>query len=113
MPGRDPRFDEQARDWQEALARRLADLPYTQLCELPDHREITPPPELAGRRFAVARHGPRNDRLRVEVSEVLPAAYRPTIDAMVRALETQHRVWFEKHSDGHVVWPKAGHEPHE
>src|SRR5687767_7737664 len=108
----DPRLDEQARDWQEALARRLADVPYPQLCELPEHRELTPPPELAGRRFAVARHGPRGDKLRIEVMEVVPGPDRRDVDAIVRALETRHLVWFEKHSDGRVTWPRAGHEPH-
>jgi hypothetical protein len=25
---------------------------------------------------------------------------------MVRELEARHSVWFEKHPDGNVVWPK-------
>jgi hypothetical protein len=26
---------------------------------------------------------------------------------MVRELEARHSVWFEKHPDGNVVWPKT------
>ena len=106
MPASNHDLVQQARDWQEALARRLAELPFVQLCELDDYRELVPPTELAGMRFAVARHGPSQDRVCVEVIEVVPEPFMPTVDAMVKALQTRHSVWFEKRSDGHVTWPK-------
>jgi hypothetical protein len=106
MSGHTPEFVQQARDWQEALAHRLAELPYPQLCELDEYRELAPPAELAGMRFAVARHGPAHDRVCVEVMEVVPEPFMPTVEAMVKALQTRHAVWFEKRSDGHVTWPK-------
>jgi hypothetical protein len=103
---RKPGLDARARDWQQALALRLAELPYTRLCELPERREIDPPPELEGLRFAVERHGPRNGRLRIEVFEIAEATERPTsVDSIVRTLEARRAVWFEKRADDSVSWP--------
>ena len=100
-----PDSDSLARDWQLALARRLADLPYTQLCELPERSELDPPPELGPRRFAVESRAQRDGRLRIEVVEIATAQPRPrSVDAIVRAMQSRQAVWFEKHSDGTVRW---------
>jgi hypothetical protein len=98
---------EQARAFQDALAQRLAQLPFPQLCGLPERTDISPPAELAGLYFAVMRHGPKRDRLWIEVIETVPGEVPKSVDAMVRELEARHSVWFEMHADGKVVWPKS------
>ena len=98
---------EQARAFQDALAQRLAQLPFEQLCGLPERTDITPPQELAGLYFAVLRHGPKRDRVWIEVIETVPGEVPKSVDAMVRELEARHSVWFEKHPEGAVVWPKS------
>jgi hypothetical protein len=102
-----PDSDSCARDWQLALARRLAELPFATLCDLPESSELDPPPELAGRRFAVERRGPRNDRLFVDVIELTATRLRPrSVDEVVRAIQSRQAVGFEKHADGTVRWPR-------
>jgi hypothetical protein len=98
---------EQARAFQEALAQRLAQMPFAQLCSLPERSDITPPPELAGLYFAVLRHGPKRDRVWMEVIETVPGEVPTSVAGMVRELEARHSVWFEMQPDGKVVWPKA------
>jgi hypothetical protein len=104
---RDPFLDQVAKDWQLALARRIAELPYPQLCELDDQKELLPPPELPGFRFVVARLGPRRDRVRIEISEVVSGPNPRSVDAIVQTLQARHTVWFEKHADGTVTWPRG------
>jgi hypothetical protein len=107
---RDPMLEQAARDWQRALAERLAQLPFPQLCELDDQKELKPPPQLPGFRFVVARHGPRRDRVRIEISEVVAGPSTHSVDAIVEALRARHTVWFEKHADGTTTWPPPGRE---
>ena len=103
-----PDADSLARDWQLALARRLAEMPFATLCDLPESSELAPPEQLAGRRFAVERRGPRNDRLFIDVIEIKAAQPRPrSMDEVVRAIQMRQAVGFEMHSDGTVRWPRA------
>lgn len=102
---------EQARAFQEALAQRLAQMPFVQLCGLPERTDITPPAELVGLYFAVLRHGPRRDRVWIEVIETVPGEHPTSIAAVVKELESRHSVWFEKYPDGRVVWPKTRLQP--
>jgi hypothetical protein len=98
---------EQARAFQDALAQRLSQLPFVQLCSLPERSDINAPPELAGMYFSVLRHGPKRDRVWIEVIETVPGEHPTSIAAVVKELESRHSVWFEMHPDGKVVWPKA------
>jgi hypothetical protein len=98
---------EAARAFQDALAQRLAQLPYAQLCALPERSDLNAPPELAGMYFSVLRHGPRRDRVWIEVIETVPGEHPTSIAAVVKELESRHSVWFEKYPDGRVVWPKT------
>ena len=107
MSGRNDELYEQARAFQDALAQRLAQLPFAQLCGLPERTDITPPQELVGLYFAVLRHGPKRDRVWIEVIETVPGTAPKNVEAMVRELEARHSVWFEMHPDGRVVWPKS------
>jgi len=102
---------EQARAFQESLAQRLSQLPFAQLCGLPERSDLASPAELKGLYFAVLRHGPKRDRVWIEVIETVPAHHANSIDAVVKELEARHSVWFEKHPDGRLVWPKTRSEP--
>jgi hypothetical protein len=111
MSDRATELYEQARAFQDALAQRLSQLPFAQLCELPDRSDLNAPPELVGLYFSVLRHGPRRDRVWIEVIETVPGTHPTSVAAVVRELESRHSVWFEKYPDGRVVWPKTKLQP--
>ena len=107
MNDRGTELYEAARAFQDALAQRLSQMPFVQLCGLSERTDITPPAELAGLYFAVLRHGPKRDRVWIEVIETVPGDLPTSVAAVVKELESRHSVWFEMHPDGRVVWPKT------
>ena len=113
MSDRGTELYEAARAFQDALAHRLAQLPFAQLCGLPERSDLNAPPELVGMYFSVLRHGPRRDRVWIEVIETVPGVHPTSIAAVVKELESRHSVWFEKYPDGRVVWPKTSSKPGE
>jgi hypothetical protein len=111
MPERPADLYEQARAFQESLAQRLSELPFAQLCGLPERSDINSPAELRGLYFSVLRHGPKRDRVWIEVIETVPDQHATSAAAVVKELEARHSVWFEKHPDGNVTWPRNARSP--